>query len=93
MKFVLITSNEAMADIDKGANYYNSQEKGLCKRFALVVKDAFIRIRKMPYAASIAYGDTRYKVLAKFPYIILYRVQGNIIFIARVFNTYQQPDY
>jgi hypothetical protein len=56
-------------------------------------KDTLADIKKMPSSASIAYGNTRYKVVAKFPYVILYRIQGNIIFIARVFNTYQQPVY
>ena len=93
MKYVLITSNEALSDIEKGADYYNEQQKGLGKRFASVVKNTLANIRKMPLAASIAYEDTRYKVVAKFPYIILYRIRGNTIFIARVFNTYQQPVY
>lgn len=93
MRYVLIASDRAFSDIEKGVEYYNTQQKGLGKRFASVIKDALANIKKMPMAASIIFGDTRYKVVAKFPYIILYRVRGNTIFIARVFNTYQQPVY
>ncbi len=83
----------AYSDIRKGYDYYNNQQKGLGKRFESVIKDTLAKIQKMPFSASMAYGDTRYKVVAKFPYIILYRIQENVIFIAHVFNTYQQPVY
>jgi plasmid stabilization system protein ParE len=93
MRYVLITSDEAFLDIENGVEYYNSQKKGLGKRFAITIKKTFADIRKMPMSASFIFDDTRYKVVAKFPYNILYRVQGNIIFIARVFNTHQRPIY
>ncbi len=82
-----------MSDIETGAIYYNAKKTGLGSRFALVIKSTLVSIRKMPLAASIAFEDTRYKVVARFPYIILYVVRGNVIFITRVFNTHQQPVY
>ncbi len=93
MKYILVTSDKAMSDIEVGANYYNGQQKGLGTRFASVIKSTLVNIRKMPLAASIAFDDTRYKVVEKFPYIILYVVRGNMVFITRVFNTHQQPVY
>ncbi len=93
MGYVLKIMPKAIEDVRKGFDYYNGKQKGLGKRFASVVKNTFAQIKKMPFSASLTYGDTRYKVIAKFPYIVLYRIRGNIIFIARVFNTYQQPVY
>jgi hypothetical protein len=73
-----------------GVQYYNVQQKGLGNRFKSVINATFSNIKKMPLAASIAYDDVRYKVVDKFPFIILYQIRGNKILIARVFNTYQQ---
>jgi len=83
----------AFSDIRKGFRYYNDVQAGLGARFSLVIDQTLERIRKMPFAASIAYDDVRYKVVDSFPYIILYKIQGNQILIARVFNSYQKPLY
>ena len=78
--------------IKNAVDYYNSRQKGLGKRFYTVIVDTLERIRKMPLAASMVYDDVRYKVVDKFRYVILYKIQGDLIFIARIFNTHQQPE-
>ena len=93
MKYRLTIAPEALDDMQNGIEYYNNQQKGLGKRFATVVKKTIANIKKMPLSASIAFNDTRYKVVAKFPYVIFYRITGNVILVSRVFNTHQQPVY
>ena len=93
MKYFLDVSTDALYDIQQGVDYYNDQQKGLGKRFASLINKTFTNIKKMPLSASFAFDNTRYKVVKKFPYIVLYRVQENTILIARVFNTHQQPIY
>ena len=93
MKYVLKITPRAASDIRYGIDYYNGQQKKLGARFGSVINDTLTSIKKMPLVASIAYGDMRYKVVDKFPYVILYTIQGNSISIIRVFNTYQQLVY
>jgi hypothetical protein len=93
MKYVLTIAPEALDDMQQGIDYYNGQQKGLGKRFVIAVNATLANIKKMPLAASIAYSDARYKVVGKFPYIVLYKIRGNIISISRVFNTHQQSVY
>lgn len=92
MKYRLKLTPAAYSDIRKGFDYYNSQQKGLGQRFASVIKDTLANIKKMPFSASVAYDDIRYKVIDKFPYVILYTIQGNFVSVLRVFNTYQKAE-
>ena len=45
----------------------------------------------MPASSSFAYDSVRYKVIQKFPYIILYETHNDHIVVLRIFNTHQQP--
>ncbi len=93
MKYSLKLTPVALSDLQIGVDYYNSQQKGLGKRFAKVIDETLDGIKKMPLSASIAYDEIRYKVVDKFPYIILYKIHGNYISIVRVFNVHQQSVY
>jgi plasmid stabilization system protein ParE len=81
----------ALDDLQSGIDYYNTQKKGLGKRFLERIHNSLTRIRENPLAASIAYNDVRYKVIETFPYVILYNVNDDRIIILRVFNTHLQP--
>ncbi len=83
----------ALRDIENGAAYYQSQQKGLGKRFENEVHDTFKKIQKSPFAASLSYDNVRYKILDRFPHIILYEFDEVNIYILRVFNTHQEPLY
>jgi len=93
MQYSLKITPKARDDMQRSIDYYNDQQKGLGKRFASVIKETMASIKKMPLAASLIYEGERYKVVAKFPYVIFYRITGNVILVSRVFNTHQQPVY
>lgn len=93
MSYVVKITPAAFVDIKTGIEYYNGEQKGLGKRFSGVIEKAITKIKEMPFSASIAYDDVRYKVVHEFPYVILYRIEGTFIHISRVFNTHQRPLY
>ena len=92
MSLKIIVSKTAARDIEQGIDYYKLQQKGLGRQFENLVHTTFKNIQKYPNAASFAYEDVRYKVMDKFPYIILYELNKTNIYILRVFNTYLSPD-
>jgi plasmid stabilization system protein ParE len=81
------------SDLQKGIDFYQHQQQGLGKRFSEVVEATLDRIKSMPLSASIAYGDVRYKLVEKFPYVLLYNIDGPTIVILCIFHTHQQPEY
>jgi toxin ParE1/3/4 len=91
MRYALKITPPAFSDIENGIDYYDTQQNMLGKKFSLKVNATLKKIKLYPLSASFAYDDVRYKVVDKFPYVILYAVQDNIVAILRVFNTYQRP--
>ncbi len=83
----------ALRDIENGVAWYQLQQKGLGKRFEKQVHTTFRKIQKFPFAASLAYENVRYKIIERFPYIILYEIDDVYIYILRIFNTHQEPLY
>ena len=83
----------AKRDIENGVEYYKLQQKGLGRKFENLVHTTFKKIQRSPHVASFAYDDVRYKVMDKFPFIILYEFDAVNIYILRVFNTHQEAKY
>lgn len=80
-------SSTALRHIQQGVDYYNLQQKGLEN----LVHDTLQKIQEFPFSASLALEGVRYKVLKKFPYIVLYETDEATIYVLRVFNTHQSP--
>lgn len=89
MKRKLTISSKALNDIQSAADYYNEQLPGLGKRFAESAYRVIRTIEKMPQSASISHDDVRYKVMNRFPFIITYRFDDQVLFITRIFNSNQ----
>jgi len=90
MNYRIKITPTASYDLQQGIDYYKSKQRGLGRSFSDKVNDTLGKIKATPLAASIAYSDVRYKVIGNFPYVILYKIEGDYIHILRFFNTYQQ---
>lgn len=62
----------AKKDIQEGMFYYNGKQKGLGKRFENQINETFRQIQKMPSSGSFIFENVRYKVVKRFPYIVVY---------------------
>jgi hypothetical protein len=91
MTYTIKITPTALFDMKSQIGYYNDQQKGLGSRFSAVVEDAVAKIKKAPFSSSLAYDDVRYKVVQKFPFLILYKIEDNLILILRVFNSHRSP--
>lgn len=83
----------ALSDLQEGIDYYELQQLGLGERLAAAVDGTISKIKQMPLSASIAYDEVRYKLVGKFPYVILYKIDDNAILVLRIFNTHRKPEY
>lgn len=66
-------------DLQKDIDYYNEQQKGLGKKLKSAIHAMFAQLKKVPAAGSFMYDSVRYRVLNKFPYIILYELSAILL--------------
>lgn len=84
----------AKQDIREAADWYNTKQKGLGKRFTKAVKDKVYYICQNPEAIAIRYGTVRTAFLDIFPFLIHYSKDDRqkTILISAVFHTSRNPD-
>lgn len=91
MQYKIKITPTAFNDLQKAIEYYNSEQKGLGKKFNASTKIMLAQLIKVPASDSFMYDTVRYRVMNKYPYIILYELIENNINILRIFNTSQNP--
>ena len=89
----VIFSELAIQELDDAARFYEMEFEGLGERFRKEVEKAVLRISEYPEAWSVERGEIRKCVLHKFPYKILYSIEGDHIFVIAVAHQHRKPDY
>ena len=92
MKYQLVFTDVSINDITKAKTWYEKQQTGLGKKFTDIVFKSAREIQLAPLAYPNKYKYTREKYIKKFPYLIIYSIEEDIIFILRVFNCKKNPD-
>jgi toxin ParE1/3/4 len=83
-------SDEADLDVEDGYLWYESQREGLGEIFLESLDQAKQAITNNPKTYRIRYKKkVRSYIMARFPYMILYVVEGKNINVISVFNTNQ----
>jgi toxin ParE1/3/4 len=82
---------EAERDIAEAAGWYEGQRPGLGNEFLLGVGEATARIRSMPRSYAVAYRRLRACPVARFPYILYYRVRKDRLEVAAVVHGGRDP--
>lgn len=92
MNYQIKLTPTALNDLQNAIEFYNEQQKGLGKRFRTAAKRMFTQIKKFPKAGSFIYDEVRFRVLNKFPFIILYEIiDRKTIAVYRIFHTSLEP--
>ena len=89
----VIFSKYAKLELEGAIRFYELEFKGLGRRFKEEVKKAAIRISEYPEAWSVERGDVRKCLLHRFPYKLLYSLEGDHIFVIAVAHQHRKPDY
>ena len=92
MPHPIVLSADAILDIDKAFDYYNSRSYGLGFEFTDTLDEYFKKISNLPTASAIRYDNVRVKPIDTFPYTIHFTIAAdNSVIILRVFDTHQKP--
>lgn len=84
---------EADEEFRKAARYYEHECPGLGLTFITAVHKAISWIMENPMAATPVGSGIRSKIVGRFPYSVLYAVEGNVLVIIAVAHQRRRPGY
>jgi toxin ParE1/3/4 len=89
-----ITLHEAADEEFKAAiRFYESQESGLGAIFLRRIMEGFNFIVANPLACQILFDNFHRHVIRQFPYSIVYRLEGEKLFVLAVAHWSRRPGY
>jgi plasmid stabilization system protein ParE len=91
MKYKLIVSPEAEADIDNAFEWYEDREEGLGRDFLFEARSSMKRITAHPLSFPLALGKTRRVLLDRFPYSVYYTVIDATIKVTACIHQRRHP--
>ena len=84
---------EAEKEVAEAAAFYESCARGLGRAFADEVAKAFRSIASRPRATPVVRGQVRRKLVARFPYAVLFRDDPDEIVVLAVMHGHRRPGY
>jgi len=83
----------ARAELDASVDFYESRLEGLGIRFLAAVEETTERIAASPGAGSPLTGGFRKRLVAGFPFNIVYRTWDEQMFLVAVAHQHRRPGY
>jgi len=87
VKFKVLILKEAQDDFAESRNWYRKIIPALAIRFTKDFKETIKSIQENPIKYQIRYDNNRVRLLRKFPYLIHYSVENDLILIKALFHT------
>lgn len=84
---------EAAAEVDEGAKYYEERVPGLGLLFLAAVEEASEKVLANPEAFQLVGDEIRHKVIRRFPFSLLYVIEPDRIRVIAVAHQKRRPGY
>jgi plasmid stabilization system protein ParE len=84
---------EAQAEFDEAADWYEQRQTGLGVDFVRRVREVIRRIAANPQLHAAIYQDVRKAVVARFPFVVLYREEPGEVIVIAVHHTSRDPSH
>jgi len=81
---------EAEQDLAETKLWYERKRAGLGDDFLLCVEETLDRIQRLPTVHAPVYKDVYRAFVRRFPYVVYYRVDGNLITVLAVMHGRRQ---
>ncbi len=91
MSFTLVFRGVAAQDAFKAFVWYHSIRPSLGDRFFTALRDVYDQIQANPFSYQTRKGGFKHALLRKFPYRVVYEVDGRDVFIYRIQHTKRKP--
>ena len=91
MSFRLAIHEEAFRELDEAERYIESRRRGYGRIFRAEVESCLRFILERPTGYAERRAGYRYGSVARFPYRVIYRIHGDVVFIAAVYHGKRKP--
>ncbi len=91
MGFNIELTSIAEVEMWNAIDWYDDQREDLGKLFARAFQNAIQVLQKNPNTFPVGVGKKRKLPTKGFPYLIIYEVQENTVFVLGVFHTSRNP--
>lgn len=86
-------TTEARDELAVGVSFYDSEYPGLGQEFAIEVRRLCRLIRESPATGIELRPGVRRRILRRFPYSILYTIDGESVVVIAVAHQSRRPGY
>jgi hypothetical protein len=92
-KYKVVLAPRAIEEAQTAIDYYNSQQKGLGKRFLTEFKNTVAQIKRSPFY-QVRYDDVRCLLIRNFSYMIHFSVdeQDHKVYVHAIIHTSLDPE-
>ncbi|MFO0798052.1 MAG: type II toxin-antitoxin system RelE/ParE family toxin [Gemmataceae bacterium] len=91
MSHQLVIRPGAEDELTAAHDWYESQQAGVGDDFLRAADAVFVRITAQPELYAAGYRGARLAPLHRFPYMVVYRIVGDVIDVFAVVHTSRHP--
>ncbi len=81
----------AEEELWEAVDWYDAQKGRLGKEFARALQEIMKLIKDNPHQFPKAFRDKRKAVLRRFPYVVIFEIQGMVVNVLAIFHTSRNP--
>ncbi len=89
--YTIVIQPEAEADLDDAYEWYEEHRTGLGDQFLAAIEAAFDQLRKTASVQRIVYKSVRQSLVRRFPYIVSYIIDADVVDVIAVFHAHRDP--
>ncbi len=89
----LLFHPEASAEVDEAVTYYQGKDPKVARNFLVELDQQLVRIETTPEQLPAFRQGTQRALLHRFPYQVIFQVEGNLVVVYSVSRQSRRPDY
>lgn len=91
--YEIVVHESAGEELTAAAVFYESRETDLGAEFLHELSQSFGLIRAHPFAYSLYFDEYRRYLMSRFPYSVVYRIEGHLVLVFAIAHLRRRPGY
>ena len=87
----VVVRTAAVLDVAEARDWYDGRRVGLGMEFVAAFEQALLAIADHPMRFRVVLRDVRQALVRRFPYRVLYRIQGDRLVVIACFHASRDP--